>query len=321
MKKKILYLITLLTIISFNQKLLSQNKNIEIKYERNPDKSVDISYTKELPGSYYLKLEFTTLTNCSESRSVEQVIKNSSGTIIKLRPINSDQHITFSYKYSSLVGNPNPKIDSLFNYTMPLKKGKKVKFVEAFYLSERLFGSEKPSDWKSYFIYRKKPDTICSMRKGIVVQIVNEFETDTLIKKSYSNQSNSIRVEHSDGTYAFYGGFKKNSIFVKLGQAVYPQTKLGILDTWNTDKYRLSFSMSYLNDTKSKNKTKNKTKQNLKNQKSSYTYLTPYFMTENGSQKLKPKTKYIVTSNEKTLFEEFTKREKKKYKKNPELFE
>jgi len=309
-------LITFLTAIGINQKLLSQNKNIEIIAKRNPDKTIDISYTKELPGSYYLNLEFTTLTNCSES-SIKRVIKNSSGRLIKLRPANSEKHITFSYKYSTITGNPNPKVDSLFNYTIPLMNGKKVRFIEASNLSERLFGSKKPINWKSYFIYRKKPDTICSMRKGVVVQIINKFETDTLLKKSYTNKINTIRVEHSDGTYAFYTGFKKNSIFVKLGQTVYPQTKLGILDVFNTGRYRLSFAISYLIDTN----LKTQKKQNLKNQKSRYAYLTPYFITENGSEKLIPKKKYIVTSNEKTLFEEFTKREKKKYKKNPEIFD
>ena len=45
-------------VITVNQKLLSQSKNIEITYKRNDDKSVDISYTKKLPGSYYIDMEY-----------------------------------------------------------------------------------------------------------------------------------------------------------------------------------------------------------------------------------------------------------------------
>ena len=102
-----------------------------------------------------------------------------------------------------------------------------------------------------------------------------------------------------------------------LGQTVYPQTKLGKLDVWNPGKYRLSYSISYLIDAN----LKNQKKQNLKNSKSRSAFLTPYFITENGFEKVKPKQKYTVTTNETTLFEEFTKKEKKKYKKNPELFD
>ena len=316
MKKRTPYLITFLVVIGINQNLLSQNKNIEITYKRNTDKTVDISYTKKLPGSYYIKLEFTTLKNCYKS-NIERVIKNSSGRLIKLKPIDSKQHVNFSYKYSTIRGNPNPKIDSLFNYTIPFKKGKKVRINEAWNVGEKYFGNDRPTNWKSYIIYRKSPDTICSMRKGIVVQITNKFNVDTLFNKSFTSKRNTILIEHSDGTYASYTGFKKNSIFVKLGQTVYPQTKLGILEIFNAGKYRLSFAIYYIIDSN----LENLKKQNLKNRKSRNAFLTPYFITENGSEKIKSRNEYIVTSNEKILFEEFTKREKKKYKKNQLIFD
>jgi len=315
MKKNILYLITFFTVISINHELLSQNRNIEITYKRNSDKSVDISYTKKLPGSYFVKLEFTTLTNCLES-SIERVIKSSSGRLVKLNPTNSKENINFSYKYYTIRGIPNPKADSLFNYTLPLMEGNNVKIHEASNFGEQYFGSKKPTNWKSYIVYRNNSDTIYSMRKGIVVAITNKYVADTIFKKGYTSKKNTIIIEHSDGTYASYSGFKKNSIFVKLSQTVYPQTKLGLLEIFNTGKYRLDFSISYLID----NNIENQEKQNLKNRKSKYAYLTPYFLTENGFEKLKHCKKYTVTSNEKTLFKEFTKRERKKYKKNPQTF-
>jgi len=316
MKKRTIYFIIFLTILGLNHKLISQNKNITITYKRNPDKSVDLSYTKELPGSYYLKLKFTTLTNCYPS-DFEGVIKGNSGRLIQLKPINREKNVNFSYSYSSLRGVPNPKVDSLFNYTIPFKKGKKVRIDEAYNVGERHFGSEKPSKWKSYIIYTNNADTIVCMRKGIIVKITDKYESDTLYQKSYTSKRNSLIVEHSDGTYASYTGFNKNSLFVKLGQTVYPQTQLGIIDKFNNKKYRLSFAVYYLID----NNFERNEKQTLKNRKSRNEFLTPYFITENGTSKIEPRKEYTVMFDETILFQELTRREKKKYKKNPNIFD
>ena len=54
--------------------------------------------------------------------------------------------------------------------------------------------------------------------------------------------------------------------------------------------------------------------------KSSNAYLTPYFNTTEGAIKLKDRNEYTVLFNETILFQELTKREKKKYKKKPEFF-
>ncbi len=86
-KKRTYYIIILLLLITSGQ-LLAQTKNIEISYKRNDDKTVDISYTKKLPGSYYLFLEFPQLENCYQS-NLKEVIKSSSGTLLTLRPINN----------------------------------------------------------------------------------------------------------------------------------------------------------------------------------------------------------------------------------------
>ena len=315
MKKIIFVLTAFFTIIGINNKLFSQNNNITVTHKRNPDKSVDISYNKELPGSYYLKLVFPSLDNCYPTK-FEGVIKNSSGRLIKLKPINSERNIKFSYTYSSIRGIPNPKVDSLFNYTLPFKKGKKVTIYEASNLGEKYFGSEKPSNWKSYIINSKSPDTVFCMRKGIVIEIINKFKADTLSQKSFTSKRNRIIVEHSDGTYASYTGFNKESISVKLGQIVYPQTQLGTMEVLNKGNYRLSFDVHYLID----NNLERQKKQTLKNRKSQNEYLTPYFITKNGAEKITSNKEYTVFFNETILFQELTRREKKKYKKNPSIF-
>ncbi|OGS72841.1 MAG: hypothetical protein A3F91_13275 [Flavobacteria bacterium RIFCSPLOWO2_12_FULL_35_11] len=314
MKKRILYLITFLTIIGINYKLISQNENITITYERNPDKSVDFSYNKKLPGSYYLKLEFQNLMNCYQT-VYEDVIKDGSGHLIKLKPIDSKQHVNFSYKYSSIRGNPNPKIDKSFNYVFPFKTGKSIKILESTSLKEKYFNAEKDSNWKSYIVDRINADTIYGMRKGIVIEIVDKFETDSLDEYIYTSSMNKIVIEHNDGTISNYIGFNKKSIFVKLGQTVYPQTKLGVLNIFNNSTYRLYFDISYLKET-----NLDHSKKRTLNSQSQMEHITPYFFNSNGSLIVKNNNEYLVEIDEITRFKEFTKREMKQYMKNPQVF-
>lgn len=313
MKKRICYLITFLTIIGINHKLISQNENITISFERNPDKSVDFSYKKKLPGSYYLKLEFQNLNNCYQTEYVG-VIKKSSGHLIKLKPIDSKQPVSFSYKYTTIRGNPNPKIDKSFNYVLPFKEGKSIKILESTSLIEKYFNAEEDLNWKSYTVDRINADTIYSMRKGIVIEIVDKYKTDSLDASIFTSGRNKIVIEHEDGTVSSYLGFNKKSIFVKLGQTVYPQTKLGVLSIFNNAIYRLYFEISYLKEALVSNKIR------PLNSKSQMEHITPYFYGANGSFIIKNNHEYIVEIDEAIHFKEFTTREKKKYEKSPQIF-
>ena len=209
--KKLLGCILFLVFVT-NQ-LFAQSDNIKITYKRNSNKSVDFYYTKKLPGSFYLSVRFTKLEN-SNSFDYSDVIKAKSGYLFTLRPIDNRKSIRFSYKRSWLRGVPNPKTDSLFTYGLPFKEGVKVLVRENKNVGEKYFGSEKPSKWKSYAAYVKTTDTVCSMRKGIVVGITNKYENDTISKKKFTTKRNSVRIEHQDGTIASYYGFKKNSFLV-----------------------------------------------------------------------------------------------------------
>lgn len=313
MKKNLIIIFLILLGINYN--LLSQNKNITINFKRNSDNSIDFYYEKKIPGSFYVSIEFTTLTN-SYRKKHSNVVKHSSGRLFKLKPINKEQPINFSYKYSYTRGIPNSKVDHLFTYSLPFKKGKKIKVLESSNLNQTFFGSKKPSKWKSYVIDRTYADMVYSMRKGLVVKVIDEFKSDTSGQYDYKSNMNSILVEHSDGTFASYKGFKKGSIFVKPGQMVYPQSQLGTLGIFNDSIYRLYFNIHYLinNDLNSKGKV------TLKEQKSNNEFLTPYFYTNNGAEQLKDKNDYLISINETILFQEFSKREKKKYLKNPEMF-
>lgn len=301
-------------LLGFDSKIAAQNQDIIISTYTNTDNSVDLLYEKKLPGSYYIGIEFSNMTNCY-TNDYKTVINGSSGMVLKLRPIEPKQGIGYSFRYYYILGEPNPKIQKDFIYTLPLKKGKKVKIFEAQHLGEKYFGTEPPVNWKSYIINSNTPDTICSMRKGIVVRITNDYDSNNSNGLQYTSRRNSLVIEHPDGTFAEYTGFNKEAIFVKLGQTVYPQTQLGVIDLFNTI-YRFDFSVYFLFD---KNLKTNQ-KMTLKNYKSKYEFVTPSFITNLGVVQIEPEMEYMVDSNESVMTQEFTRSEKKKYTKEPLLF-
>ena len=305
-------------IIAFllSQIIYAQNKKVEITYEIKSDKSIDFYYKKIVPGSYYITLEFDQLTNCSNSRTHKKVIKYSSGSLFTLKPSNRNQGISFSYKIKYIIGNPNPKINNDIIYALPFKTGKSIKILEASNVGEKYFGSEKPIDWKSFIVYSNESDTIYSMRKGIVIRIIDEYINDDKLNKTFTSKRNSILIEHIDGSYAAYKGFDKNQIFVKLGQKVYPHTPLGKLEKFNKTNYRLDFNtFHYL-----KNLLDDK-KSTLKNRNHKTKYLNPNFFTDNVNKRIESRESYNVSFNEEIKLQEFSRKEKKKYKRNPNAFE
>ena len=120
MKKNVYFIILFLITLSVN----SQSKKIEITYKKQSDNSIDFYYSKNVPGSYSLRLEFTRLENSSSAIIHEKVIKYSSGSLFSLQPISKNKGISFSYKISYILGNPKSKIkkDIKYRYQVTYKE-------------------------------------------------------------------------------------------------------------------------------------------------------------------------------------------------------
>lgn len=275
----------LLIFLCANSFIFSQKSDgIEVKHTFNPDKTSDLSYKKNYPGSIYLKVKFKK-TNTFAS-DFEKLITNDYGNLIHFGPSNPNKDINIKFKFSYTKGNPNPKIDSLFHYVLPFKKGKNVQTESILYtyvpLKDR-FDLILPI----YFVRTEVADTICAMRRGIVVEITNECVEDPKEIDVFYSKKNEVIIEHSDGTCALYSGFKKNEIFVKLGQIINTNDELGILEKLNNNFYYLFFKIFYL---------KKETDINYKADFDSRIHftLTPYFYTSNGLSKLKDNNYYTV---------------------------
>ena len=306
--KKLIILLLFIPLFSFGQKNI-----IDVDYVINNDNSVSFNYKKNVVGSYLLILEFSNLSNTRAQRRVSKILKNNSGSLfLKLKPINDENSIGFQYRTMYFKGDVNSKVNEDYPYILPFNKGDKITPRDLYSIENRYLNEEVPEGWKSYsFTFNEKKE-VKAIRKGIVIEIKDTYTPDYSIEASFYSEQNSISIEHIDGTVATYKGFDKNTIQLKEGETVYPQTTLGQLVKYDKrDIYRLYLTLySYT------------TKDNISlfnlNSSDDYgiTYLTPKFYVRNSLEILKDNNEYLVDFDEKTQFKEMRKKEIKKFKIN-----
>ena len=306
--KKLILLLVSIPLISFGQKNI-----IDVDYVINNDNSVSFNYKKNVVGSYLVILEFSNLSNTRAQRRVSKILKNNSGSLfLKLKPINDENSIGFQYRTMYFKGSVNSKVNEDYPYILPFNKGDKITPRDLYSIENRYLNEEVPEGWKSYsFTFNEKKE-VKAIRKGIVIEIKGTYTPDYSIEASFYSEQNSISIEHIDGTVATYKGFDKNTIQLKEGETVYPQTTLGQLVKYDKrDIYRLYLTLSSYT-----------TKDNISlfnlNSSDDYgiTYLTPKFYVRNSLEILKDNNEYLVDFDEKTQFKEMRKKEIKKFKIN-----
>lgn len=280
----------------------AQEKELTVSSKRNDDKSVTLTAEKNSPGTYTVVLNFRELANTHSLGDPVYKVKNNNDNFLTLTPINKNQGISYSYSYSYIRGELNPKYNPLFVYALPYGKGKKIRAAESGFLNATYFGSTAPADWKAYRFYTDEADTVTAVRKGIVVSVSDLHDEDTKQLK-YTSKVNTVIVEHADGTLANYKGFKKG-IFVKEGQTVFPGTALGMNNITN-ERYGISLMITYL-----KSAEIGAAKSNLKESRSLYGFVTPYFCTtENANGVLANQKYYSSAITTEIIQKETTKKE------------
>jgi len=288
------------------QNLFSQNL-ITLNSHRNKDNSVDIEYSKNKSGSYCLYLNFTDYENTLTPQR-KFVVKDTRGFLLKLSPITRNKSVRYSYTYMYRRGIPNSKVDTSFVYLLPFKSNTSVEVRYLNNLNAKYFDKEEPETWKAFQFISNRPDTVCSVRKGTVVNVVDNYSIDTTHAYSFSSKRNMIMIEHLDGTFARYQGLDGKNIFVKEGDEVLPNQSLGTLIQYDKNEiYQLRFAIDYL--------TEKPMEEDAKTGKFSYEYLDPYFQTTEGILKLKPRKKFIAKIPKEIIIKELSKKEIKKRKK------
>lgn len=295
-----------IAFISINT-TMAQEGQLRLSYQAMPDKSVDFNFEKFDPGAFTVVLTLTNLTNSSAYERREFTAKGYAGNLTSLTPLNKEQRIGFSYKYSYIRGKLQPRYDAGFVYLLPYKKGNKVRATESTFLGATYFGNTTPDDWKAYRFYTPGEDTVTAIRKGIVVLVKDLYETDNLENVAYKSTQNELIIEHADGTLATYKGFKKGSFTVKLGQTVFPGTALGVNSKYSSDgKYNISLMVTYLKSADFESKQG----QTLRTSKSLYGFITPHFCTtESADMVLTTQTDYVAADAPEIVKKELTKKE------------
>ena len=289
---------------------IAQNKVLDLEARRVADNCVDIMYRKELPGSFCVGIHFTHLDNTNYPNGSSFTVNNPRGTLLTLRPSNKDAGIGYHFEYRFIRGALNPKIKQNIIYLLPFSPGIKVKAIEAGFADEKYFGAQKPADWINYTFYSQNQDTVKACRKGLVVEVVEEFNDEISGVVEYTSKKNYLLLEHEDGTIMRYMGFKKNSIFVQPGDEVLPGSALGISAAANNNYYMVNLLLYYL---KSANFEilQNAT---FANNQNLYKTLSPQFLFNDMTENPENGAEYISASTEEIITKEMSKKELKKYK-------
>ena len=309
LKRLTIYFIFIISITAY-----SQQKPFEVTSKRNDDNSVVINYRKSNPGSSFVVVNFKYLDNCGSPKIVRKTVKGEGGILMTLRPSNPDRSIKYSYNYKYINGDHKAKPDNMFKYTLPFENGKDIEVRNLSYVGKR-FGNVEPKNWKSFQFLVNLDETVYASRKGIVVDIEDDIDSNPDQEYSYNSKANYVIIEHEDGTLAKYGVLKKNSIKVSIGDKVFPATPIAIAGTYDkTENSQLRFSLYYLDpDTANSDNDSNQT---LSNRKHDYAYVDPLFYVNEGSvNKLIARNNYKAMITNEIIEMEMTKREKKKMSK------
>lgn len=300
--------IGIILLLCIVQHLSSQNE-ILLTSQVNKDNSVEFRYNKSMPGNYLVYLNFKQYDNTYPPKN-KFVVDGYKGFLFELTPIDKNRGIAYSYSYSYIYyrGIPNAKIELDFVYLLPFKDNTSFEARFLNNVDKLYFNKQEPKDWKSFQFNCNKADTVCSARKGLVIDVVDIYSIDTTNTYIYSSQRNRVRIEHKDGTFATYEGFDGKNILVKQGDIVLPNQPLGKLIQYDkSGTYQLRFTGDYLIENPSE-------KENT-NQRFSYACIDPFFQSTEGVVKLASNKSYTTKISEDLILKELSKKEIKKREK------
>jgi len=217
--RKILYFILILVsgytaYAQSDVRIFDRTNEFWIFYERDRSGNLNFFCTNNHHCNYVLELK---IQGC---RKVH--LRLSNPLIVELRP-GRNFLFTLKYKCENLQwsskftkGCLNPKIDTYFNYLLPISNYKTTQVFNIDYLKTD-DNSPEPIDFYQIGFKTNAGDIIYASRRGVVSSL-KETSNIEMPGISYSTDENHIEIFHNDCSFGRYSVFSK--ALVELGQEV-----------------------------------------------------------------------------------------------------
>ena len=267
-----------------------------------------VTVNKRVLGSYSIAVEFVAPQNLIPPSRFRRAVR-SSGTLLRLKPTQPKQPGWCNFRFLYILGANDARPDLDFVYRLPFSETNgEVRADTATNFDAHFFQKARPKNWTAYYFQMQRGDTVFAVRKGRVVAVQDD-NPQSSPGTLYASQTNSLRVEHADGTIAVYQLLEQGSIQVREGEMVYPDTSLALVGSFDGERYQLAFYLYYI-----ENKDSDPSESYDLTRAFTSAFVEPVFSTSQGAIKLQSGHAYRSRVNQELVQEEMSKREIKKKK-------
>lgn len=232
----------------FIQQLTGQ---ITTSSEWNSDKGeYRIVAENDYPGYRVVKVNFDYLTGiCKDgNKSFYKTVRPGKSTLTTIKSTGglSNQRPDFRYKSVSYSGRIDKKPELEYPYLIPVSHGKKTEVQQQSYLGEQYGNFDPPKNFYSLVFKTNPGDTIYASRRGTIINVEDNKVLQSERNMSFTRNTNTITIQHKDGTTAAYRNFKNGGIFTQIREVVNAGDPIGIIGGENYEYgSNLSFSVFY----------------------------------------------------------------------------
>ncbi len=228
---KICYALFVCFVALCSNSLLAQNSNefLTVSYTRLPTGEVEVSAANSSYIPYTVSLSFPHLSGTytvNDSTVYNTIAYHGNNKLLTLIPVSENQPISFSYRYTTHIGDYRIKPDTNYVYLMPLNEGKSTRLNTLRAIrTNKTTGQEETVNIGVTFS-TNVGDTVVAARSGVVVEAI---DTVTLKEEHRATDAeNFVRIYHQDGTLAQYKLFRQRGVFVEAGDTVYAGQIIGV---------------------------------------------------------------------------------------------
>ncbi len=203
-------------------------------------------------ANYTLRVNFITLQGYNstlQDKTFTNIAPHGKMQVARLtRESNATLH-SFNYNYTYFIGTALRRMpDTNFVYLLPSTPGNIIRVNKAGTISERLGIKEENPFYSTGFNFHSG-DTICAVRSGIVIELLDQNKEGDKQNQVYNINRNKIRIEQKDGTIATYSFLSPIQSLIELGDRVSAGQPLAFLNK-ESDKYHVLVSVDYLDEKK-----------------------------------------------------------------------